>query len=100
MIARIWHGWTTPDNADAYQRLLTGEILPSIERASGIKAEFLRRDGKFEVEFITILRFKNLDEVKRFAGDDYTHAVVKPEAEALLKRFCDRVRHYRAIEWS
>ena len=33
MIARIWHGYTTPENADAYQHLLQTEILPAIERA-------------------------------------------------------------------
>lgn len=30
MIARIWHGWTTPANADAYERLLRTEIFPGI----------------------------------------------------------------------
>ncbi len=30
MIARIWRGWTTPENADAYQRIVSEEVLPSI----------------------------------------------------------------------
>ena len=30
MIARIWRGWTTPANADAYQQLVSQEVLPSI----------------------------------------------------------------------
>jgi hypothetical protein len=28
MIARIWSGWTTPGNADAYQDLISEKILP------------------------------------------------------------------------
>jgi hypothetical protein len=28
---RIWHGWTTPENADAYQQLLHDEVFPGIE---------------------------------------------------------------------
>lgn len=31
MIARIWHGWTTVENADAYERLLKNEIFIAIE---------------------------------------------------------------------
>jgi len=30
MIARIWHGWTVPENADAYEALLKTEIFPGI----------------------------------------------------------------------
>jgi hypothetical protein len=30
MICRLWHGWTTPANAAAYERLLRTEILPGI----------------------------------------------------------------------
>ena len=31
MISRIWHGWTTLENADAYESLLRKEILVGIE---------------------------------------------------------------------
>jgi len=34
MIARIWHGWTTPENADAYASLLRTEVLPGIAEPS------------------------------------------------------------------
>lgn len=30
MILRVWHGWTTDENADAYQQLLTTSIVPGI----------------------------------------------------------------------
>jgi hypothetical protein len=30
MILRIWHGWTTRDNADSYQQLLDTTIAPGI----------------------------------------------------------------------
>ena len=30
MIARIWYGYTTPQNADAYETLLRTEIFPGI----------------------------------------------------------------------
>ncbi|MGA2855693.1 MAG: hypothetical protein ABSE40_02425 [Candidatus Sulfotelmatobacter sp.] len=59
MISRLWHGWTTRENADAYERLLRAEILPGIHRVRGFKgAELLRRDANHqsanqEVEFVT-----------------------------------------------
>jgi hypothetical protein len=28
MIARVWHGWTTPQNADSYERILKTEPSP------------------------------------------------------------------------
>jgi len=31
MISRIWHGWTTPANADPYEALLKSEILTGIQ---------------------------------------------------------------------
>jgi hypothetical protein len=31
MISRIWHGWTQPENADAYESLLRHEILIGIQ---------------------------------------------------------------------
>jgi len=30
MIQRIWHGYTTPENAEAYETLLKKEIMPGI----------------------------------------------------------------------
>ena len=35
MIARVWHGWTSPENADRYEALIRSTIFPGI-RARGI----------------------------------------------------------------
>ena len=97
MISRIWHGWTTPENADAYEELLKKEIFVGIgERElagyGGIK--LLRRDSGDEVQFVTIMKFDTLEAVREFAGDDFEAAVVPKEARALLTRFDDRSQHY------
>ena len=87
MISRLWHGWTTRDNADAYEELLRSEILPGIHRVAGFKgALLLRRDGKDEVEFVTLTMFDSMEAVKEFAGDEYEVAVTLPEARKLLAR--------------
>jgi hypothetical protein len=38
MIARLWHGWTTRDNADAYETLLRTKILPGSIASRDMKA--------------------------------------------------------------
>ena len=30
-IKRVWHGWTTKENADKYQSILQNEVIPGIE---------------------------------------------------------------------
>jgi heme-degrading monooxygenase HmoA len=98
MVARIWHGWTTLGNADAYEQLLRGHVLPGIHRLSGyLGAYLLRDDAGDEVEFVTVTLFDSLEAVREFAGDDYEAAVVPPEARKLLSRFDERSRHYETL---
>jgi heme-degrading monooxygenase HmoA len=97
MISRIWHGWTSPENADAYESLLREEIFVGIKsrRIKGFKdIQLLRRSLDNEVEFVTIMRFESIDSVREFAGEDYEACVVPPGARALLSRFDLRSLHY------
>lgn len=98
MIARMWHGWTTPENADAYETLLRSKILPGIHKAAGCKGiRLLRRGRGHEVEFVTVLFFESLEAVKAWAGPNYDDAVIPEEAKALLKRARERSRHYDVL---
>ena len=97
MISRIWHGWATPANADAYESLLKNEIFigrqkPQIVGYRGV--QLLRRNLGDEVEFVTVMLFDSIDAVRAFAGEDYEVAVVPPKARALLSRFDERSQHY------
>ena len=97
MISRIWHGWTSFENADAYESLLKSEIFIGIinRKIAGFKKiQLLRRAINNEVEFVTIMWFDSLEAVHTFAGEDYELAVVPPKARALLSRFDDRSQHY------
>jgi antibiotic biosynthesis monooxygenase (ABM) superfamily enzyme len=97
MIARIWHGWTKPANAEAYEKLLRDEIFPSIaaRKIEGYRgAELFVRENGDEVEFVTLLRFDSMDAVTKFAGPETSKPVIFPEAEALITRM-KQARHYR-----
>ena len=101
MISRIWHGYTTPGNADTYEALLRDEIFTGIEARSiaGFREiQMLRRDFGDEVEFVTEMWFDSLDAVVEFAGEDYEVSVVPPAARAVLARFDERSQHYEVRE--
>jgi len=97
MIIRIWHGWTSFQDADAYEALLREEIFVGIagRKIAGLSdIKLLRRELHAEVEFITIMSFASLDAVRDFAGEEYELAVVPPKARQLLARFDQRSQHY------
>ena len=102
MIARIWHGWTSRENAEKYEKLLREEVLLEIAKRSipGYKgAEIFIHDAENdEVEFITLLRFETLDGVKTFAGKNYKAPVIPPECKKLLKRHSEKSRHYQIVQ--
>jgi heme-degrading monooxygenase HmoA len=101
MICRVWRGWTSPQNADAYESIVRGRVIPGIE-AMGIDGfrhiDLLRRSGEQEVEFVTLMWFDDLDAVKRFTGEDYERSHVPSEARAVLARFDERAAHYEVLD--
>lgn len=101
MISRIWHGWTTAADADAYEALLRSEIFAGIfgrEIAGFRRIQLLRRPAVDGVEFVTEMWFDSMDAVREFAGEDCEVAVVPAKARALLARFDERSAHYEVRE--
>jgi hypothetical protein len=100
-VKRVWHGWTTIENADAYQKLLHDEVFPGIE-AKNIpgyrKIELFRRDLDDEVEFVTIMTFDSIQNVIDFQGEDYARCYVPDAAQRVLKRWDEYSAHYDTVE--
>jgi heme-degrading monooxygenase HmoA len=97
MVSRIWHGYTTIENADEYEKLLREEIFTGIKgrNIKGYKGiQLLRRNLNQETEFITIMWFDSLDSVREFAGKDYENAVVPEKARKILARYDQEAQHY------
>ena len=95
MICRIWHGFATFENADLYANMLREDVLPGIGRVKGYKdAQLLRREHETETEFITMTYFEDIYAIVAFAGEDYTKAVIHPEAGKLLSHYDERPAHY------
>ena len=100
-IKRVWHGWTTIDNAAKYQDILLNEVIPGIEakKIPGYKKfEVLRIELQGEVEFVTIITFESLENVIAFQGENYKKAYIPDAAQKVLKRWDLEVPHYKLIE--
>ncbi len=99
MISRIWHGWTTHDNADKYESLLRADILPGIHRIGGYTGAYLLRRAAAddEVEFVTMTQFTDIKAVIEFAGKDYERAVIASGVGKLLSHHDARAAHYQTL---
>jgi antibiotic biosynthesis monooxygenase (ABM) superfamily enzyme len=101
MICRVWRGWTTRPNADAYEAIVRGEVIPGIEARDipGFRhVDLMKRDLGDEIEFQTLMWFEDLEAIKAFMGEDYSVSHVPEQARAVLKRFDDRAAHYEVID--
>lgn len=97
MIARVWYGYTTKENADKYESFLLNTGFPSIAKKNiagyhGI--QLLRKELDDETEFATIMWFDSIEDVKAYAGEQYEIAAVLPEAKLVLKRFDAKSKHF------
>jgi antibiotic biosynthesis monooxygenase (ABM) superfamily enzyme len=100
-VKRVWHGWTTHENADIYEKLLHDQVLPSIEakQIPGYRSiELWRRDLEDEVEFTTVMSFDSLENVIDFQGEDYERSYVPDAARKVLKRWDETSSHYETRE--
>jgi len=100
-ICRLWRGWTTPENADAYERIVRGEVIPGIEarKIPGFRhIDLMKRVAGDEIEFQTLMWFDSLNAIKAFVGEDYAVSHVPAAAQAVLNRFDDRAAHYEVID--
>jgi hypothetical protein len=101
LICRLWRGWTTPENADAYQRIVHHDVIPGIEARSipGFRhIDLMKRDLGEEVEFQTLMWFDSIEAIKAFVGEDCTVSHVPAAARAVLKRFDSHAAHYEIID--
>ena len=98
MIARVWHGWTRPEDADGYESHLKPELLPGLSKVKGfLGSHLLRRKVGDEVEFITIIFWDSLDAIRSVTGGDYETALIPEERKRYLKRFDAKAAHYEVV---
>lgn len=98
MIARIWHGRTKAEDYEAYSKFLKERAIPDYRATAGfVGLVFLRKLESREAHFTLVTFWKDLDSVKRFAGEDYKRAKYYPEDRNYLLEFEEEVQHYEVF---
>ena len=95
MIARIWHGRTRAEHADAYLVFLRERAIPDYQATPGNRGVFLlRRIEGDEAHFLTLTHWESLEAIRAFAGEDIARAKYYPEDQDFLLEFEPTVQHY------
>jgi heme-degrading monooxygenase HmoA len=95
MIARIWCGWTRPEDTEAYAEYIVGTGIAAYKATPGNKGAYLisRPDGD-RTEFLTVSFWDDNDSIVAFAGEDIGQAVFYPEDDRYLIGRETTVRHF------
>jgi len=107
MVARVWRGWTTHQNADAYETVLRTQTFPCAmaKNLGGLRElQALRLERLGETEFLAIMWFDDMDAVRAFAAardlgeDEQDKSVISHKAREVLRRWDSKVEHYEVKE--
>jgi heme-degrading monooxygenase HmoA len=99
VIARVWRGWTSPEDASAYVDYVTETGIRAYSATPGNRGAkiLIRRDGD-RTEFVVLSFWDSLDAVRGFAGDDLDRAVFYPEDDRFLVDRELTVAHYEVYD--
>ena len=100
MVARMWRGWTRPEDADTYLKYVDGTGIAAYKETAGNRGAwiFRRPSGADRVEFVTLSFWDSLEAIRGFAGDDIERAVLYPEDERYLLASEKAVVHYEVAD--
>ncbi len=95
MIARIWRGWTRPEDTEAYAEYILATGIAEYEATPGNRGAYLisRPDGN-RTEFLTVSFWDTHDAIVAFAGEDIDQAVFYPEDDRYLIDRETTVKHF------
>jgi heme-degrading monooxygenase HmoA len=98
MIARIWHGQTTPAKADDYMDYFHQTGLPDYQRTDGNLGVFvLRQDNGTQADFLIITFWESREAIREFAGDDIEKARYYPKDTQYFSDLEPNVAHYKVV---
>ena len=95
MIARVWRGATSADDAEEYAAYVEETGMKGARAIDGSRGTLvLRRLDGDRAEFMTVLLFDSLESVRSFAGNEIERAVFFPEDDRYLVKRDLQVSHY------
>lgn len=98
VITRMWHGKTKIEHSDEYLNYieLTG-ILDYKSIPGNLSVEIWRRKENDVCHFWTVTKWKSVDSIIKFAGEQYEKARYYPEDEKYLLELEEKVIHYETF---
>jgi heme-degrading monooxygenase HmoA len=99
MIVRAWRGRAATSNPSGYADHFRQKVLPELHHIAGFLGASLLRDSTPDgIEFLVLTRWRSMEAIRAFAGDEVGRAVVEPGAVAALVDFDETVVHYEMVE--
>ena len=99
MIARIWHGKTTTEKADAYMKeyfLQTG--LADYQATEGNQGVIiLRNDENGQADFLMLTLWDSDESIRKFAAEDINKARYYPDDKKYFDEMESNVAHYEVL---
>lgn len=99
MIARVWKGKTSVEQADGYADFLKRTAYPDYGGVEGNRGwVLLRRPASGAVEFMFVSMWDSMDALRRYTGGDPERPKYYPEDKAALLELPDHVEHYEVLD--
>jgi len=98
MIARIWQGVTTLEQADAYADYLNETGVAGLQNAEGNRGAYvLRRVEAGAAYFMVVSFWDSVESVKKFAGGNPQLARQLPRDKEFLRDLAPGVTNYEVL---
>jgi heme-degrading monooxygenase HmoA len=99
MIHRQWRGLAKESEANHYVSHLRSETFPQLHKIAGfLDASILRRTVPGGVEFLVVTRWKSIEAIRKFAGENAERAVVPEKVQSMMVSYDQSVAHYEIVE--
>jgi heme-degrading monooxygenase HmoA len=98
MMARVWHGIVSEEQADAYHAYLLRTGVPDLQATPGNRGVYvLRQVEGTRAHFVLMSLWDSLEAIRAFAGDEVERARYYPEDASYLHELEPTVTHYEVL---
>ncbi len=95
---RVWRATATAEGARRYTAHFVDSVLPELNSTEGFESAVLLQRDEGGIAYIQVhTRWRSIEAIRGFSGDDIDLAVVEPAAQAVLNSFDDTVAHFTVV---
>ena len=99
MISRQWRGLARAGEVDNYVQHLRSETIPQLRELPGFLGAFILSRAVTEgTEFLIVTNWRELEDIRKFAGTDVETAVVPAKVAEMMVEYDRRAKHFEVID--